>query len=166
MPDDVEERAGDQKSELAVLKQTSLLAGSVKLTGDEPFEGDQGDGRADSGRSGAPVCEFTPRLKAYVQGGAVLGRGQEMATDSEVIADTAEGGEEALSRVRRLKALHSPLAQPCGLVALLHPVVQARMGADPQMLHSIQLSYALLGCAVARKAIGHDSLGRLSRRVE
>jgi hypothetical protein len=73
-----------------------------------------------SGHSG----EIAPGAKGAVPSGTVLGSGEAVTAELEVVVDPAVGGEEALCVARRLEALHLPFSSSRGPVRHLGPVVE------------------------------------------
>ena len=51
---------------------------------------------------------FAPSLKGTITGGAIVGSGQEVATELEEVVDLAVAGKEPLGVPCRLEALHLP----------------------------------------------------------
>ena len=68
--------------------------------------------------------DIAPGPEGTVTGGAMLGGGQEVATELEEVVDLAVAGEEPLGVARRLEPLHLPFSSSCRLVRDLGPVVE------------------------------------------
>ena len=102
---------------------------------------------------GGPLrtCHFGPTRESLPHLFAVLRRGQQMPSGSEVLGNGSIRGQKALGMPRRLKPLHAPFPLACGPMRVLTPVVQITT------LAMLYLGQDLpLGRAVALQLIGDD----------
>lgn len=91
-----------------------------------------------SRRSLGDVGKFAPRDKPGRKVLEIERSAQQMSPQCEVLPDQTEARQEGLRTLRVANALHTPLALPCGLMAILRPVVDTGRGLDEYMLHVVQ----------------------------
>ena len=80
-----------------------------------------------------------------------------------MLRDRTEARQEGLRTLRVAKASHAPLALPCGLMAILRPVVDIGRSLDEHMLRVEQLRDVGFRRRIAAQSIGDDLAGHRVR---
>lgn len=93
-------------------------------------------------------------------------RRSEVPPHADVVAEAAERGRELLGGGRRLEPPHHVLAQARRPAGLLDAVVQPGGRVHPPVLDRRELREPRLRRPVARAAVGHDRVRRVTRAAE